>query len=829
MSVIGSTTASLLTLADYEAAARTRFDPPVWDFLAGGAGEERTLAANLRAFEEARLRQRVLTGAGLPDTRTVILGRTWSAPVGIAPMAYHALAHPEGECATARAADPAGVPFIVSTFASRTFKDIAAATRGPLWLQVYCFRDRSTTRRLIEQAEQAGFEALVLTVDAPRLGRRLRDVRNAFRLPPGIGPANLAGGDFSSPSGHALAEFDPSLDWSVIEWLRSVSSLPVLVKGVMTAADARQAIASGVDGIVVSNHGGRQFDGAPATLDVLPEIAATVGGDRPVLLDGGIRRGVDVLAALATGADAVLLGRPVLHGLAVGRQEGVERVLRIVVDELAEAMTLTGTRSVSEAGPELVRSQARFAEPPATVPAPPIPASTTARSGFAPPVPVPLPASATVPGGFVLRKEDLHGSVSDPLLDTMNFLNEITHRYPEAISFAPGRPNEGFFETEQIFTYVRRYLDHLEASGATPGQIRSAVYQYGPTSGQIRELIADSLLKDEGIDVPPESIVVTVGAQEAILLAVRALISGPDDVLLVSSPCYVGITGAARVLDVVPAAVEEGEDGFSCADLEAAIRAERARGRRPRAFYVVPDHSNPSGETMSLETRREILDLADRQDILILEDSPYRMVSQGNRLPTLKSLDRARRVVHLGSFAKTLLPGARVGFAVADQVVTDGAGAAGLLADELSKIKSMVTVNTSPVSQAVVAGMLLAAGGRTSEFNGKAAEHYGNAMRIMLRQLERHFPQDERAALGVRWNEPSGGFFLTLGVPFRADEAALVRSAEEFGVIWTPMSYFYPEGGGDHGIRLSVSYLPHARIEDGAARLARFVRAQVRP
>jgi (S)-3,5-dihydroxyphenylglycine transaminase len=426
----------------------------------------------------------------------------------------------------------------------------------------------------------------------------------------------------------------------------------------------------------------------------------------------------------------------------------------------------------------------------------------------------------------VLRREDLHPSVSDPVLDTMNFLNEVTLRYPGAISFAPGRPYDGFFDIEQIFTKVRRYLEHLAELGNSPRQIRDALYQYGPTAGQIRELIADSLREDENIDVPPEAVVVTVGSQEAMLLAVRALISGPDDVLLVSSPCYVGITGAARLLDVAITAVEERDSGFACADLEAAIQAERARGRRPRAFYVVPDHSNPSGSTMPLEARAALLDLAARQDVLILEDSPYRLVSPGSPLPTLKSLDRDRRVVQLGSYSKTLFPGARVGFAVADQQVVDASGRVSLLADELAKIKSMVTVNTSSLSQAVVAGSLLASEGLISELNVETAAYYGRNMRATLDELDRHFPPARRSALGVRWNRPAGGFFLTVQVPFPADNAALTRSAEEFGVIWTPMSYFYPQGGGERSIRLSISYLTTADINEGIGRLARFVESE---
>jgi (S)-3,5-dihydroxyphenylglycine transaminase len=438
---------------------------------------------------------------------------------------------------------------------------------------------------------------------------------------------------------------------------------------------------------------------------------------------------------------------------------------------------------------------------------------------------VPGPARPE-PDGPAVRKEDLHASVSEPVLDTMNFLNEVTHRFPRAISFAPGRPYDGFFETEQIFTYIRRYLDHLAETGSSPGQIRDALFQYGPTAGRIRELIAGSLRQDENIDVPPESIVVTVGCQEAMFLAVRALISGPQDVLLVSSPCYVGITGAARLLDIEPTAVPEREDGFRCADLEAAILAERAAGRRPRAFYVIPDHSNPSGTTMSLESRHALLELAGRQDILVLEDSPYRLVSSGRQLPALKSLDRHRRVIHLGSFSKTVFPGARVGFAVADQPVVDDEGRTGLLADELAKIKSMVTVNTSPLSQAAVAGALLACGGRISELTTETAAHYARAMRSTLWQLDQCLPAHHRAALRVSWNKPSGGFFLTLRVPFRADSAALARSARDFGVLWTPMSYFYPRDGGDCSIRLSISYLTQAEIKEGIARLARFIEAE---
>ncbi|MEV7194416.1 aminotransferase class I/II-fold pyridoxal phosphate-dependent enzyme [Streptomyces sp. NPDC093510] len=706
---------------------------------------------------------------GPPDTTVKILGRVWSAPLVVGPLC--APARPGGELAVVRAASTAQLTAVVGAFAERTFGELASATDVPPWLRTYAFRDRDMGRQLAARAEEAGFGAVVIALGS----------RDDVGLRKVAAPANLTR---QGPLSDVRALLDAHADWADVTALRAATTLPLLVAGVRTPSDALRAVDSGADGIVVTS------------LDALPAIAETVAGRCPVLLSGGVRSGADIVTSVASGADAVFAGRPVLDGLRAGGRAGVAEALDGLVRELAEAMTFTGTATVADIGPGVVRTGPRTA-------------GTT------------QPAAARP-----LRKAELHASVSDPVLDTMTFLNEITSRYPEAISFAPGRPYDGFFDTEQIFTHLRRYLNHLEEQGCSPQQVRTAMYQYGPTAGQIREIIADSLRADENIDVPAESIVVTVGAQEAMLLVLRALITGPDDVLLVSSPCYVGITGAARLLDIAVTPVEEQEDGISCADLEAAIRNERARGRRPRAFYVVPDHSNPSGTTMGPQARAELLQLAARHGILILEDSPYRLVSPGPPLPTLKSQDRAHSVVHLGSFSKTVFPGARVGFVVADQPVVDDSGHTGLLADELAKIKSMVTVNTSSLSQAAVAGTLLAAGGRVSELNAAASAYYGDAMRATLRELGRHLPLERREALGVRWNEPTGGFFLTLRVPFRADNAALIRSAQDFGVIWTPMSYFHPGGGGLHGIRLSTSYLTPAQIGEGIARLVRFIEAE---
>jgi len=810
--VIGVTAAgsprALLTLDDYAQAARRSMEPAVWDFIEGGAGDERSLRANVSAYDRIALRPRVLTGVHDVDTSVSVFGRSWAAPIGIAPLAFHTIAHPDGEMATVRAAGSAGLPVVVSTFAGREFGELGTAATAPLWLQVYCFRDRTVTREVIERAERAGFEALVLTVDTPYLGRRLRDVRNSFRLPRGVRPANIPGADFSSPSAHARAELDSHLDWSVVEWLRSVSRLPIVLKGILTPEDAVLALGAGVDGIVVSNHGGRQFAGAPAALDLLPDIAAAVDHRCPVLVDGGIRRGTDVLAALASGADAVLVGRPVLHSLAIGGSPSVSDMLQVLLDELTDAMVFTGVESVDRVGAELVAGHGRFEISQPAV------SHRTHRE-------------RACDGDGALRKEALHGSLVDPLLESMNFLNEVTGRYPQAISFAPGRPFEGFFDTEDVFVNIRRYLSHLEDQGLTKEQIRNVMYQYGPTAGNIQEIIADSLRVDEGISVDPRCIVVTAGCQEAMFLSLRAIFSDADDVLLVAAPCYVGIAGAARLLDISVVGVDERDgEGIRSADVEAVILEQLARGKRPRAFYLVPDHSNPSGNTIDPPERRALVEMAARHDVLILEDSPYRSVSVGVRHPTLKALDHECRVVHLGSYAKSAFPGARIGFVIADQQVRDETRRTTVLADEIAKIKSMVTVNTSPLGQAAVAGMLLGAGGRLSEATAAMSEHYGEALRTTLEALECHLPPRHREELGVHWNTPTGGFFLTLQTRFRADMDAMRRSAEQFGVIWTPMSYFHPGGGGDQAIRLSFSYLSPPDIELGIARLANFLEAE---
>ncbi|CAN3985017.1 (S)-2-hydroxy-acid oxidase (EC [Kitasatospora purpeofusca] len=347
-----------LTLAGIERAARDQLAPEIWDFVEGGSGAERTLAANREMFGRHAFRPRALVDVSECAPAVDLLGAALQFPVGIAPMAYHRLVHPDGETATARAAGKAGALLVAGIFASRTLEDIAEAATGPLWLQLYWLRRREALAALVERAEAAGYAALLLTVDAPRIGRRLRDLRNGFAVPPEIRAVNLdpalmaashhAGQGSSGIAEHAREQFDPTLTWADLAWLRERSRLPLVLKGVLTAEDARRAADHGVDAVVVSNHGGRQLDGALPALAALPEVVDALPPHIPALLDGGVRSGADIAVALALGARAVLVGRPAFWGLATGGEAGVAQVLDLLRDELEHTMALLGRPSVAD-------------------------------------------------------------------------------------------------------------------------------------------------------------------------------------------------------------------------------------------------------------------------------------------------------------------------------------------------------------------------------------------------------------------------------------------------------------------------------------------------
>jgi 4-hydroxymandelate oxidase len=355
----------LVNLREFEGAAQAVLDPVLYDYFAGGAQDEVTVRDNEAAYRRLTLVPRVLRGAVPPTLDVTVLGTGMAMPVLLAPTAFHRLAHPEAERATARAAAAAGVTMIAAMLSTVAVEDIAAAARTAeaerdpsLWFQLYIQPDLGFTQAIVARAEAAGCGALVVTVDSPALGRHERNDRNDFHdLPPGVRCENLRELRGGEPGSVRQVVLSPEISWRHIGWLRGVSDLPIVLKGVLHPADAREAVAAGVDGLLVSNHGGRQLDTTPATADQLPRLAEVVDGRIPLLVDGGIRRGTDVVKALALGADAVALGRPALWGLAAGGEAGVSRVLDLLRTELVNALTLCGCDSPRAVTPDLVEGR----------------------------------------------------------------------------------------------------------------------------------------------------------------------------------------------------------------------------------------------------------------------------------------------------------------------------------------------------------------------------------------------------------------------------------------------------------------------------------------
>jgi len=348
----------LLNVADYARFAREKLPKDILGYYEGGALDEITLRENTAGWERLKLYYRVLAGVGPREMGTTVLGRSISMPICVAPTAFHKLACEVGEIATARAATKTGTLFILSSLSNTPMEEVFAQAASPKWFQLYIYKDRGITGELIQRAEAAGAEAIVLTVDAPGLGTRERDSRNNFRLPDGLSVANLAPlgkGDIPAVEGSGLAayvrdNFKSDLGFDDLEWLCRCTRLPVIVKGVCRGDDAQRSMEHGAKAIVVSNHGGRQLDTAPATCEVLPHVVDAVGDGCEVYVDGGIRRGSDVLKAIALGARAVLVGRPILWGLTVNGEQGAIDILEILRRELDEAMLLCGCTNLNELG-----------------------------------------------------------------------------------------------------------------------------------------------------------------------------------------------------------------------------------------------------------------------------------------------------------------------------------------------------------------------------------------------------------------------------------------------------------------------------------------------
>jgi L-lactate dehydrogenase (cytochrome) len=376
------------SVQDLRRIAKRRLPGGVFDYIDGAAEDERTLAANEKAFASTFFRPRVLRGIDQVELSTTLLGRPLSYPLALSPTGFTRIADPQGELAVARAAAAVGLPYTLSTLSTRSIEEVRGVSEGRLWFQVYAWRDRGLVKEMIERAAAARYEALVLTVDTAVLGRRERDVRRGFSLPPTIGPgtlvdgalhpgwtwsflraepirfANVVGrdvGDGASPvtlSDYVNSQFDPSLSWSDVEWLRSVWDGPVIVKGIQTVADAALAVEAGVEAIALSNHGGRQLDGAPAVFDLVAPVADAVGGRTEILCDGGIRRGSDIVKAVAAGATAAMAGRAYLYALGAAGERGVERVLEWFRADMIRTMSLLGVGRIEDLGRDLLEPRA---------------------------------------------------------------------------------------------------------------------------------------------------------------------------------------------------------------------------------------------------------------------------------------------------------------------------------------------------------------------------------------------------------------------------------------------------------------------------------------
>lgn len=418
----------------------------------------------------------------------------------------------------------------------------------------------------------------------------------------------------------------------------------------------------------------------------------------------------------------------------------------------------------------------------------------------------------------------LNKHLEDPYLNVMEFLNEVTLKNPGAISFAPGRPDHKYFNLGD----TNRHIDAFVASrGAELGKTREEILQdlgqYNKTKGIINNELSLMLKNDEGIEVSPDSIVVTNGAQEAMIIILSTLCNPGNDIILVSDPSYIGFTGFAKIFGLEIVLLRSNEEGIDLDDLESKLKSLKAEGKQPKIVYDIPDFHNPSGTYLPAEKRKKLLSLADQYNFFVVEDNPYGMfVYEGEKLPTIKALDKNKRCIYIGSFSKTLYPSLRVGYIVSDYILANGRA----LSDEFTKVKSLTSVNTSSLVQAIIGGILAESGYSLRAINEDKIEGYKEKWTAILKALETNLGSSEWCE-GISWNRPAGGFFLTLTLPVTIDAQALNRCVTDFSVIFCPMSMFYLADGGRNQIRLSFSYLSVQQIETGIFSLAEFLKKEI--
>ncbi len=417
----------------------------------------------------------------------------------------------------------------------------------------------------------------------------------------------------------------------------------------------------------------------------------------------------------------------------------------------------------------------------------------------------------------------------DPQLGVMNFLNEVAEKFPNAISFASGRPAEVAFDIPKWLKSPEVFADFcMKTEGKSRDSIFRSIAQYGKTAGIINKLIANSLVKDEDIEINADNILVTNGAQEAMALCLSVLFKPGRDVLLVTDPTYIGITALARIKGIRIEVVESDNEGPCIANLQAVTARIKQSGLEAPAFYLIPDFNNPVGTSISLARRTELLNYARDSGLLLLEDNPYGLFHYSQeKLPTLKSLDRHGNVIYIGTFSKTVCPGLRVGYLISDQMV-DHDGSITSLASEFSKVKSLISVNTGQIAQAIVAGVLIENDCSLNDYVKPLKELYKNNRDFMLEKLHEVFNAPGSVLFGkVQWNHPQGGFFITLTLPFNFSEKNVYECAERFGVLCMPLSFFSVQGNYNDCIRLSFSYVSKSQIAKGIQALSEYLSLKI--
>lgn len=428
---------------------------------------------------------------------------------------------------------------------------------------------------------------------------------------------------------------------------------------------------------------------------------------------------------------------------------------------------------------------------------------------------------------YTLRNYTLNPNLGKKFNNVILFLNDIQYRFPQAISFAAGQPDEHFFEVENTLSKFDVYVDHLvKQTGNNRQDVISKIGQYNKTKGIINDLVAEYLSTDENIHVKEEQILITVGAQEAFSVIVSTVCDRSKDIILAEDPGYIGISSYASAFGYNIAGVQTDEEGINLSALKKKIMEMNNAGKRVKLLYVIPDYQNPSGSCMPIGNRLKLLELAQKYNFLIIEDSVYNSFTYAQKKnPTLKSLDRYNRVIYVGSFAKSLLPGLRIGVIVSDQVVENEEGENVALIDEMTKIKAQLTINTPTINQAILGGILLDNQFSLSKMNQSKFESYRKKRDHMVSALNTHIkPFENEWAQGISWNIPDGGFFIKLSVPFIIDDNSVTECAEKFGVIFCPMHYFYQHGGGYKELRLSFSNLSLHDIDTGILQLAAYFR-----